>query len=153
MSVRRFPVTSGPWEWIIGLFSSCVVVVSRSLGDPPEYNHRCSSSCHRFFPSCPRPSHTRWTASWETSRTVKKTTAPNARRRPRPTPACSRSAHLCLILCLLELLLSETLTHESGHTKATQGFSLRLQGLEEGENAVASTGQEALDIGGKWTPG
>lgn len=88
--------------------------------------------CHRFFQSCHRPSHTRWTASWGTSRTVKRTTAPNVQHGPAQqgcTKAAAAAPHLCLILCLLELLLSETLAHESGHTKATQGTSLRVTGI------------------------
>ena len=88
--------------------------------------------CHRFFQSCHRPSHTRWTASWGTSRTVKRTTAPNVQHGPARqgcTWAAAAAPHLCLILCLLELLLSETLAHESGHTKATQGISFRVTGI------------------------
>lgn len=78
-----------------------------------------SLSCRRFFQSCHHPSHTRWTASWGTSRTVKRTTAPNVEHGPARqgyTRAAAAAPHLCLILCLLELLLSETLAHESGHT-------------------------------------
>lgn len=117
-----------------------------------EKHSPCASlSCRRFFQSCRRPSHTRWTASWGTSRTVKRTTAPNAQHGP-ARQGCTRAAaaapHLCLILCLLELLLSETLAHESGHTKATQGTSFRVTGIrwEKGEkNTVTSTGKEGID--------
>lgn len=44
------------------------------------------------------------------------------------TWAAAAVPHLCLILRLLELLLSETLAHEFGHTKATQGASFRVTG-------------------------
>lgn len=123
---------------------------------PPMENTRKplpsdSLSCHRFFQSYRHPSHTRWTASWGTSRTVKRTTAPNAERGP-ARQGCTRAAatapHLCLILRLLELLLSETLAHESGHTKATQGTSFRVTGkrLEKGGgNADTFTGKVGID--------
>lgn len=62
---------------------------------PPSDNpvtSRLSFAPCRSSRSCRRPSRTRWTASWGTSRTVKRTTAPNAEHGPArqgcTPPAC-----------------------------------------------------------------
>ena len=49
---------------------------------PPSHMADCDLPC-RSFPSYPPPSPTRWTASWGTSPTVKRITAPN------PTQGCT----------------------------------------------------------------
>lgn len=113
-------------------FSSVQRLRSETVQMRKTYSSFVCFSCRRFSQSCRHPSHTRWTVSWGTSRTVKRTTAPKLRHRTARqgcTQAAAAAPHLCLILCLLELLLSETLAHESGHTKATQGTSFRLTGI------------------------
>lgn len=53
-------------------------------------------SLHRFFQSYHRPSHMRWTVSLGTSRTVKRTTAPNAG--PRQSCTLAAAVGRCPIL-------------------------------------------------------